>query len=141
MTQHLRILYAEDNAFDAEQMVAHLGEHAPDITLDVVGNDRPGIVHDVSSALSARGVSIERMSTQTTDAAMAGGRLFEASITVVVGPDVEVDDLAAEQLVPNRSAHHPGLLSGEDLLSELTHRAPPGARESGPTRSGTRARR
>lgn len=66
------------------------------VTLDVVGNDRPGIVHDVSSALSARGVSIERMSTQTTDASMAGGRLFEASITVVVGPDVEVDDLVAD---------------------------------------------
>jgi glycine cleavage system regulatory protein len=66
------------------------------VTLDVVGNDRPGIVHDVSSALTARGVSIERMSTQTTDAAMAGGRLFEASIAVVVGPDVAVDDLVAD---------------------------------------------
>src|SRR5687768_5518191 len=37
VTQQLRIIYAEDNAFDAEQMVAHLSEHAPDITLDVVG--------------------------------------------------------------------------------------------------------
>lgn len=36
------------------------------------------------------------MSTQTTDAAMAGGRLFEASITATVAADVAVDDLVAE---------------------------------------------
>lgn len=66
------------------------------VTFDVVGNDRPGIVREVSGALSARGASIERMSTQTTDAAMAGGRLFEASITATVGPDVAVDDLVAD---------------------------------------------
>lgn len=66
------------------------------VTLDVVGNDRPGIVREISTALSARGASIERMSTQTTDAAMAGGRLFEAVITATLGPDVVVDDLVAD---------------------------------------------
>lgn len=66
------------------------------VTLDVIGNDRPGIVREVSAALRARGVSIERMSTQTTDAAMAGGRLFEASITVTLTAGVEADDLVAE---------------------------------------------
>lgn len=66
------------------------------VTFDVVGNDRPGIVREVSAALGAHGASIERMSTQTTDAAMAGGRLFEASITATVAADVAVDDLVAE---------------------------------------------
>ncbi len=66
------------------------------VRFDVVGNDRPGIVHEVSSALSARGASIERLSTQTTDAAMAGGRLFEAVITASVGVEVAVDDLVAD---------------------------------------------
>ncbi|MGN7970085.1 glycine cleavage system protein R [Microbacterium sp. 22296] len=66
------------------------------VILDVVGNDRPGIVREISAALNARGVSIERMSTQTTDAAMAGGRLFEAVITVGLVDGVEVDDLVAE---------------------------------------------
>ena len=65
------------------------------MTFDVVGNDRPGIVREVSAALGAHGASIERMSTQTTDAAMAGGRLFEASITATVAADVAVDDLVA----------------------------------------------
>ncbi|KTS04141.1 glycine cleavage system protein R [Microbacterium testaceum] len=66
------------------------------VTLDVIGNDRSGIVREITSALSARGVSIERMSTQTTDAAMAGGRLFEASITVTLVAGVEIDDLVTE---------------------------------------------
>ncbi|SDO61722.1 Glycine cleavage system regulatory protein [Microbacterium sp. ru370.1] len=66
------------------------------VTFDVVGNDRPGIVRELSSALSAHGASIERMSTQTTDAAMAGGRLFEASITATLAADVAVDDLVSE---------------------------------------------
>ncbi|MDT0115390.1 ACT domain-containing protein [Microbacterium sp. PRF11] len=66
------------------------------VTFDLVGNDRPGIVREVSAVLSARGASIERMSTQTTDAAMAGGRLFEASVTVTLAPEVAVDDLVAE---------------------------------------------
>ncbi|MDU0365620.1 ACT domain-containing protein [Microbacterium sp. KSW4-17] len=66
------------------------------VTFDVVGNDRPGIVRELSTALSAQGASIERMSTQTTDAAMAGGRLFEASITATLAATVVVDDLVAE---------------------------------------------
>ena len=69
---------------------------ARSVTFDVVGNDRPGIVREVSAALSARGASIERMSTQTTDAAMAGGRLFEASITVSIDADVAIDDLVVD---------------------------------------------
>ncbi|MGP3535034.1 glycine cleavage system protein R [Microbacterium sp. RD1] len=68
-----------------------------EITLQVLGNDRPGIVREISAALSARTVSIERMATQTRDAAMSGGRLFEATITASVpeGVDIAVvrDDL------------------------------------------------
>jgi len=62
----------------------------------VLGNDRPGIVREVTSTLSARGVSIDRMSTETRDAAMAGGRLFEASIVVSVPSSVDVDELTRD---------------------------------------------
>jgi len=69
---------------------------APNVRFDVVGNDRPGIVREVSTALSAHGASIDRMSTQTTDAAMSGGRLFEASIVATLAAGVSVDDLVGE---------------------------------------------
>ena len=38
--------------------------------------------------------------------------------------DVEVDELASEELVPHRAADDPGLLAGEQLGRELTHRSP-----------------
>ncbi len=69
---------------------------ARSVTFDVVGNDRPGIVREVSAALTARGASIERLSTQTTDAAMSGGRLFAAAITATLAEGSSVDDLVAD---------------------------------------------
>jgi glycine cleavage system regulatory protein len=57
----------------------------------VLGNDRPGIVREISSTLNDLGLSIERMTTETRDAAMAGGRLFEATIAARVPGSVEVD--------------------------------------------------
>ncbi|HEX5859606.1 MAG TPA: ACT domain-containing protein [Microbacterium sp.] len=56
----------------------------------VLGNDHPGIVKEVSATLSAHGLSIERMTTETRDAAMAGGRLFEATIAARVPASVDV---------------------------------------------------
>lgn len=79
---------------------AHAGRAAPADTADaehqrltfgVLGNDHPGIVREITSTLSAHGLSIDRMSTQTRDAAMAGGRLFEATIVARVPASVEVD--------------------------------------------------
>ncbi len=66
----------------------------------VLGNDHPGIVREISSTLSAHGLSIERMSSETRDAAMAGGRLFEATIVATVPASVEVDTVqsAIEEL-------------------------------------------
>ena len=66
---------------------------APDgwaeLRIDLVGNDQPGIVHDVSAALARHGVSIETMHTERRDAPMAGGQLFEAHILVRVPPGTE----------------------------------------------------
>ena len=52
------------------------------------GEDRPGIVHDVSQALAARKVSIEELSTATREAPMTGGMLFEAAATLLAPADL-----------------------------------------------------
>jgi glycine cleavage system regulatory protein len=74
------------------------GDPSPEraLTLDVVGNDHPGIVREISSTLHAHGVSIDRMATSTRDAAMYGGRLFEATIAARVPASVDVDVLTAQ---------------------------------------------
>lgn len=66
------------------------------ITLQVLGNDRQGIVREVSAVLRAHELSIHDMTTQTRDAAMAGGRLFEASVAATVPPSADLGALRAD---------------------------------------------
>lgn len=66
------------------------------LELQVLGNDRPGIVREVSAVLNAHALSIEELATETRDAAMAGGRLFEASVIAKVPPTVDLDALRAD---------------------------------------------
>lgn len=63
------------------------------LEIQVLGNDRPGIVREVSTVLSAHALSIEELATETRDAAMAGGRLFEASVVAKVPASVDLDAL------------------------------------------------
>ena len=76
------------------------------LTIDLLGNDHPGIVRDVSAVLSHHDLSIETMTTGTREAPMAGGLLFEAHVVVdvPVGSDTsalrsDLERLAAELLV------------------------------------------
>lgn len=63
------------------------------VSLTVLGNDRAGIVREISGVLNAHAVSIEHMTTQTRDAAMAGGRLFESEVTATVPASADLDAL------------------------------------------------
>lgn len=79
----------------------HTGADAPTpaeqpITLQVLGNDRPGIVREVSAVLRAHELSIHDMTTETRDAAMAGGRLFEASVAATVPASADLAALRAD---------------------------------------------
>ena len=54
------------------------------LEVTVLGNDRPGIVRDVTAAIRRHALSIDGMRTRTLDAPMSGGILFEAHVTVRV---------------------------------------------------------
>lgn len=76
------------------------------LTIDLLGNDHPGIVREVSGVLTRHGLSIDAIDTGTREAPMAGGRLFEAHIVVRVpaGADdaairADLERLAAELMV------------------------------------------
>ncbi|MEJ9076990.1 MULTISPECIES: glycine cleavage system protein R [Gordonia] len=66
------------------------------LTIAVLGNDRTGIVQELSAALGASGVTIENMTTGTREAPMAGGMLFEAELHVMVPPSVALDAVRAD---------------------------------------------
>ncbi len=50
-------------------------------TFSVLGDDRPGIVRDITGILGRHGITIDLFSSRTREAPMAGGMLFEATVT------------------------------------------------------------
>jgi glycine cleavage system regulatory protein len=66
------------------------------LTIDLLGNDHPGIVREVSSVLSGHDVSIETMTTGTREAPMAGGLLFEAHLVALLPSSVATSELSAD---------------------------------------------
>ncbi|MGW8482945.1 glycine cleavage system protein R [Microbacterium sp. NPDC055903] len=78
---------------------ADAAEDAPasrPVAVQVLGNDRPGIVREISAVLRAHGLSIDALTTETRDAAMAGGRLFEASVVADVPASADLDAVRAD---------------------------------------------
>jgi glycine cleavage system regulatory protein len=66
------------------------------VTFEVLGNDHPGIVREISAALQAHQVGIDHLTTRTRDAAMSGGRLFEATIVARVPASVDLEAVRTE---------------------------------------------
>ncbi len=60
------------------------------LTMELVGQDHPGIVHDISHALASHDVSIRELHTDTTSAPMAGGALFEAAAVLDVPEELSI---------------------------------------------------
>ena len=46
--------------------------------LEIVGQDRPGIVREISHALASFGVNVEELHTECASAAMSGETMFKA---------------------------------------------------------------
>ena len=84
------------------RVVVHAGattsaaDHGRQFTFTVLGNDRPGIVRDVTTAVRAHALSIDALTSRTLDAPMAGGTLFEATLVVRVPDDADTAPIVAE---------------------------------------------
>jgi glycine cleavage system regulatory protein len=63
------------------------------LSLDLVGNDRPGIVRDISQVLARDGVNIEELETDVTSAAMSGEPVFRARLRVRLPDAINVNDI------------------------------------------------
>jgi glycine cleavage system regulatory protein len=61
--------------------------------LEVVGQDRPGIVRQISGALVRFGVNVEELHSECSSAPMSGETLFSARIKVEIPREVEVAGL------------------------------------------------
>ncbi len=75
-------------------------------TLELVGQDRPGILRGVSGVLAAHGVNVEELTSERVSAPMGGGTLFQANATVVVPASAnlaavrtDLEKIAADMMV------------------------------------------
>lgn len=69
-------------------------------TLSVTGNDRPGIVQEVTREIAKFGININNLETNTQSAANFGGVIFNAEFDLDIANTLSLDDLgdALEQL-------------------------------------------
>jgi glycine cleavage system regulatory protein len=61
--------------------------------LEIVGQDRPGIVRQISHALASFGVNVEELQTECASAAMSGETLFKARAKLSIPEACNVAEL------------------------------------------------
>lgn len=64
--------------------------------LDLVGNDRPGIVNEITSLLAKHKISVQEFETTVEGASMGGGELFKATAQLLIPETVDIDLLESE---------------------------------------------
>lgn len=84
---HVVIVMGDSSAVRAGQRI---------VRLELVGNDRPGIVRDLSGSLARRGVSIEELHTEVVSAAMSADQLFKVKALLAVPEALADDELKRE---------------------------------------------
>ena len=94
------------------QIVAQLSDAIPvsdsarEHSIELVGQDRPGIVHEITEVLADFGVNVQELETTVQSASMSGESLFmaHARIFIPIGADMDelqdrLEDLANELMV------------------------------------------
>lgn len=66
-----------------------------EVSLHLLGQDRPGIVAEISAALAAHQVGIDELVTDVRDAPMAGGSLFEVEASLSVPATTDLGEVRA----------------------------------------------
>lgn len=93
------------NALDAHGMRLQVQRSTPladgddgtyTLNFELTGDDRPGIVSDVSQTLASRRVNVHELVTRVESAAMSGHLLFRASARLEVPNEVAPEELAQE---------------------------------------------
>ena len=61
--------------------------------IELVGQDRPGLVHEIAYVLSSLGINVEELSTNLSTAAMFGTPMFAARIRASIPDSVDVAEV------------------------------------------------
>jgi glycine cleavage system regulatory protein len=83
--QGIRVLFA-DEVLESTTTRRPIG-------MDLIGNDRPGIVRDITRLLTCQGVNVERLVTDVRSAPMSSEQLFHAEAILGVPESLSLDEL------------------------------------------------
>lgn len=61
------------------------------LNLELLGQDRPGIIHDITQQLAILNVNIEELESEIKEASMSGEMLFIAKLTLSLPESITVD--------------------------------------------------
>lgn len=79
----------------AHAQVGAKGPATRRLQLDLVGHDRPGIIHSIASQLAQHGVSIDKLQTRISSGAMSGEQMFQMNAQLTVPLALDDDALRA----------------------------------------------
>ncbi|MFD1218083.1 glycine cleavage system protein R [Microbulbifer celer] len=92
----LQNLAGDDFKLQIENALAVTADNRQALQLKLMGNDRPGIVKEISRALAARKINMESLDTRYGSTPWSGEPLFTAECTISVAEDVSIDGLHDE---------------------------------------------
>lgn len=84
---------------DGLSMVIERGIHSSDtrsrsfVDLELLGADRPGVVHMVTEVLAVMGINVDELETACLRAPMCGDPLFKVSARLGLPEEANMDDL------------------------------------------------
>lgn len=93
LTSALNALRAEGLQVTVERGIVADVEDASVVTLELIGGDRPGIVHKISEALAAKGVNVDELDTECDGAPWSGDALFKARARLHAPKGLDLDEL------------------------------------------------
>jgi len=76
-----------------EQVQAAIEPTTHLLTLEVLGQDRPGIIHDITHQLGALKVNIEKLESELRTAPMSAEHLFYAQLTLGLPEGISAEDV------------------------------------------------
>jgi len=102
--ENVESFFAGLKALDSRgmQVVAQLSDgtvvsdEAREYSIELVGQDRPGIVHEITEVLADFGVNVQELETTVQSASMSGESLFMAHARIFIPAEADRDKLQAK---------------------------------------------
>lgn len=73
----------------------HINDDTTTHTLSVTGNDRPGIIQEVTREIAKFGININNLETNAESAPNSGGVIFTADFDLDIANTIALDDVGA----------------------------------------------